>query len=132
MRGHCYDGLVGIAGCDKCLPGIMMAMLRLNVPSVFLYGGSILQENLKIKVSIQDVFEAVGEFNSNKIDEKRLCALEKWHVLQQVCGGQFTANTMACVAEAIGLALPGSSSPPASYESRDKFAFESGEIIMDL
>ncbi len=134
MRGHCYDGLVGIAGCDKSLPGIMMAMLRLNVPSVFLYGGSILPGKFEDKeVSIQDVFEAVGEFNSNKIDEKRLCALEKVACPSAgSCGGQFTANTMACVAEAIGLALPGSSSPPASYESRDKFAFESGEVIMDL
>ena len=134
MRGHCYDGLVGIAGCDKSLPGIMMAMLRLNVPSVFLYGGSILPGKFEDKeVSIQDVFEAVGEFDSNKIDEKRLCALEKVACPSAgSCGGQFTANTMACVAEAIGLALPGSSSPPASYESRDKFAFESGEVIMNL
>ncbi len=134
MRGHCYDGLVGIAGCDKSLPGIMMAMLRLNVPSVFLYGGSILPGKFEDKeVSIQDVFEAVGEFNSNKIDEKHLCALEKVACPSAgSCGGQFTANTMACVAEAIGLALPGSSSPPASYESRDKFAFKSGEVIMDL
>ncbi len=134
MRGHCYDGLVGIAGCDKSLPGIMMAMLRLNVPSVFLYGGSILPGKFEDKeVSIQDVFEAVGEFNSNKIDEKHLCALEKVACPSAgSCGGQFTANTMACVAEAIGLALPGSSSPPASYESRDKFALKSGEVIMDL
>lgn len=134
MRGHCYDGLVGIAGCDKSLPGIMMAMLRLNVPSVFLYGGSILPGKFKNKeVSIQDVFEAVGEFNSKKIDEKYLCDLEKVACPSAgSCGGQFTANTMACVAEAIGLALPGSSSPPASYESRDKFAVESGKIVMNL
>ncbi len=134
MRGHCYDGLVGIAGCDKSLPGIMMAMLRLNVPSVFLYGGSILPGKYKEKeVSIQDVFEAVGEFNANKINEKELCELEKVACPSAgSCGGQFTANTMACVAEAIGLALPGSSSPPATYESRDEFAVESGKTIMKL
>jgi len=134
MRGHCYDGLVGIAGCDKSLPGIMMAMLRLNVPSVFLYGGSILPGKHKNKeVTVQDVFEAVGEFDSNKITEDELCDLEKVACPSAgSCGGQFTANTMACVAEAIGLALPGSSSTPAPYESRDKFAYDSGIKVMDL
>ena len=128
IRGHCYDGLVGIAGCDKSLPGIMMAMLRLNIPSVFLYGGSILPGKYKNKeVTVQDVFEAVGEFDSNKISENELCALEKVACPSAgSCGGQFTANTMACVAEAIGLALPGSSSTPAPFESRDKFAYDSG------
>ena len=134
MRGHCYDGLVGIAGCDKSLPGIMMAMLRLNVPAVFLYGGSILPGKHKNKeVTVQDVFEAVGEFNSNKITEDELCDLEKVACPSAgSCGGQFTANTMACVAEAIGLALPGSSSTPAPYESRDRFAYDSGVKVMDL
>ncbi len=134
MRGHCYDGLVGIAGCDKSLPGIMMAMLRLNVPAVFLYGGSILPGKHKNKeVTVQDVFEAVGEFDSNKITEDELCDLEKVACPSAgSCGGQFTANTMACVAEAIGLALPGSSSTPAPYESRDKFAYDSGIKVMDL
>ncbi len=134
MRGHCYDGLVGIAGCDKSLPGIMMAMLRLNVPAVFLYGGSILPGKHKNKeVTVQDVFEAVGEFDSNKITEVELCELEKVACPSAgSCGGQFTANTMACVAEAIGLALPGSSSTPAPYESRDKFAYDSGIKVMDL
>ena len=134
MRGHCYDGLVGIAGCDKSLPGIMMAMLRLNVPSVFLYGGSILPGKHKNKeVTVQDVFEAVGEFDSNKITEDELCDLEKVACPSAgSCGGQFTANTMACVAEAIGLALPGSSSTPAPYESRDRFAYDSGVKVMDL
>ena len=134
IRGHCYDGLVGIAGCDKSLPGIMMAMLRLNVPSVFLYGGSILPGKYKNKeVTVQDVFEAVGEYDSNKISEKELCSLEKVACPSAgSCGGQFTANTMACVAEAIGLALPGSSSTPAPYESRDKFAYESGKQVMNL
>jgi len=134
MRGHCYDGLVGIAGCDKSLPGIMMAMLRLNVPAVFLYGGSILPGKHKNKeVTVQDVFEAVGEFDSNKITEDELCDLEKVACPSAgSCGGQFTANTMACVAEAIGLALPGSSSTPAPYESRDRFAYDSGVKVMDL
>ena len=105
MRGHCYDGLVGIAGCDKSLPGIMMAMLRLNVPAVFLYGGSILPGKHKNKeVTVQDVFEAVGEFDSNKITEVELCELEKVACPSAgSCGGQFTANTMACVAEALSL-----------------------------
>ena len=107
IRGHCYDGLVGIAGCDKSLPGLMMAMLRLNIPSVFLYGGSILPGTYKNKdVTVQDVFEAVGEFDANKITEKELCELEKVACPSAgSCGGQFTANTMACVAEAIGLAI---------------------------
>ncbi len=134
IRGHCYDGLVGIAGCDKSLPGLMMAMLRLNVPSVFLYGGSILPGTYKDKlVTVQDVFEAVGEFDAKKISENDLCELEKVACPSAgSCGGQFTANTMACVAEAIGLALPGSSSIPAPYEFRDKFAFDSGAIVMKL
>ncbi len=134
IRGHCYDGLVGIAGCDKSLPGLMMAMLRLNVPSVFLYGGSILPGKYKGKeVTVQDVFEAVGKFDSEKITENELCELEKVACPSAgSCGGQFTANTMACVAEAIGLALPGSSSTPAPYESRDSYAFDSGFTVMEL
>jgi dihydroxy-acid dehydratase len=134
MRGHCYDGLVGIAGCDKSLPGIMMAMLRLNVPSVFLYGGSILPGIYQNKeVTVQDVFEAVGEFDSKKISEEELCDLEKVACPSAgSCGGQFTANTMACVAEALGLALPGSSSTPAPFESRDIFAYSSGKTVMEL
>ena len=134
MRGHCYDGLVGIAGCDKSLPGIMMSMLRLNVPSVFLYGGSILPGNFKGKeVTVQDVFEAVGEYDANKITEEELKCLEKVACPSAgSCGGQFTANTMACVAEAIGLSILGSSSTPAPFESRDEFAYKSGEVVMQL
>ena len=134
MRGHCYDGLVGIAGCDKSLPGIMMAMLRLNVPSVFLYGGSILPGKFKNKdVTVQDVFEAVGEFDAKKITSEELLCLEKVACPSAgSCGGQFTANTMACVAEAIGLSIPGSTSTPAPYESRDKDAYHAGKIIMKL
>ena len=134
VRGHCYDGIVGLAGCDKSLPGIMMAMLRLNVPSVFLYGGSILPGRYKDKdVSVQDVFEAVGKLSAKKISENELNDLEKVACPSAgSCGGQFTANTMACVSEAIGLALPGSSSTPAPYESRDEYAFKSGEQVVEL
>jgi dihydroxy-acid dehydratase len=134
MRGHCYDALVGLAGCDKSLPGLMMAMVRLNVPSVFMYGGSILPGKYKGKqVTVVDVFEGVGKFSAGKMTEEEL------HELEQVacpsagsCGGQFTANTMACVSEAIGLALPGSAGAPAPYESRDAFAFESGQAVIQL
>ncbi|MBN8543586.1 MAG: dihydroxy-acid dehydratase [Alphaproteobacteria bacterium] len=134
MRGHCYDALVGLAGCDKSLPGLMMAMIRLNVPSVFIYGGTILPGQHKGKdVTVVDVFEGVGKHASGKMSGEEL------HELEQVacpsggsCGGQFTANTMACVSEAIGLALPGSAGAPAPYESRDAFCFDSGHAIMNL
>ena len=134
MRGHCYDALVGIAGCDKSLPGIMMAMLRLNVPSVFLYGGSILPGKFKgHDVTVVDVFEGVGMHSAGRMTDAEL------HELECVacpsagsCGGQFTANTMACVSEAIGLALPGSAGAPAPYESRDAYAVESGKAVMNL
>ncbi len=134
MRGHCYDALVGVAGCDKSLPGMMMAMLRLNVPSVFIYGGSILPGSYKGKdVTVVDVFEAVGEFSAGKISEEDLYELECVACPSAgSCGGQFTANTMACVSEAIGLALPYSAGPPAPDESRDKYAFDSGKSVMDL
>ena len=134
MRGHCYDALVGVAGCDKSLPGMMMAMLRLNVPSVFIYGGSILPGSYKGKdVTVVDVFEAVGEFSAGKISEEDLYELECVACPSAgSCGGQFTANTMACVSEAIGLALPYSAGPPAPDESRDKYAFSSGKAVMDL
>ena len=134
MRGHCYDALVGLAGCDKSLPGLMMVMLRLNVPSVFIYGGSILPGNYKGKdVTIADVFEGVGKHTTGQITEKDLFELESVACPSGgSCGGQFTANTMACVSEAIGLALPGSAGTPAVYESRDKFAVLSGEAVMNL
>ncbi len=134
MRGHCYDALVGLAGCDKSLPGMMMAMVRLNVASVFIYGGSILPGRYKGRdVTVQDVFEAVGHHSAGKMSDAEL------HDLECVacpsagsCGGQFTANTMACVAEAIGLALPGSSGAPAPYESRDALCEASGRAVMNL
>ena len=134
MRGHCYDALVGLAGCDKSLPGMMMAMLRLNVPSVFLYGGTIMPGRFHGKdVTVVDVFEAVGKHSAGSMDAKDL------HELECVacpgagaCGGQFTANTMACVSEAIGLALPSSAGPPAEMTSRDEYAHRAGEVVMSL
>ena len=134
MRGHCYDALVGLAGCDKSLPGLMMVMLRLNVPAVFIYGGSILPGRFKGKdVTIVDVFEGVGKYSTGSMSKKDLDELESLACPSAgSCGGQFTANTMACVSEAIGLALPGSAGTPAVYESRDKFAALSGEAVMNL
>ncbi len=134
MRGHCYDALVGLAGCDKSLPGMMMAMVRLNVPSVFIYGGSILPGRFQGKdVTVQDVFEAVGRHQAGANSDEELTALEKVACPSAgACGGQFTANTMACVSEAIGLALPNSSGAPAPYESRDAYGTASGEAVMNL
>ena len=134
MRGHCYDALVGLAGCDKSLPGMMMAMVRLNVPSVFLYGGSILPGTFKGRdVTVQDLFEAVGQHAVGNISDEDLHTLECMACPSAgSCGAQFTANTMACVSEAIGLALPGSAGAPAPYEIRDTFAHKSGEAIMEL
>ncbi len=134
MRGHCYDALVGLAGCDKSLPGLMMAMLRLNVPSVFMYGGSILPGRFKGRdVTIGDVFEGVGAHNVGKLSDEELHELECAACPSAgSCGGLFTANTMACVSEAIGLALPGSAGAPAPYDSRDAYAEASGEAVMEL
>jgi len=134
MRGHCYDALVGLAGCDKSLPGLMMAMVRLNVPAVFMYGGSILPGRFQNKdVTIVDVFEAVGRHAAGTMSDEDLHTLELAACPSGgSCGGQFTANTMACVSEAIGLALPGSAGAPAPYESRDQYAEKSGEAVMRL
>ena len=134
MRGHCYDAMVTLAGCDKSLPGMMMVMVRLNVPSIFMYGGSILPGRFKGRdVTVQDVFEAVGAHSAGEMSDEDL------HLMECVacpsagsCGGQFTANTMACVSEAIGLAVPGSAGAPAPYESRDAYAEASGQMVMDL
>ncbi len=134
MRGHCYDALVGLAGCDKSLPGMMMAMCRLNVPSVFIYGGSILPGVFRGRpVTVQDVFEAVGKHSVGAMSDEELNELE--HVAcpsAGSCGAQFTANTMATVAEAIGLALPYSCGAPAPYEMRDQLCFAAGEAVMNL
>ncbi|HQT64678.1 MAG: dihydroxy-acid dehydratase [Acidocella sp. 20-57-95] len=134
MRGHAYDALVGVAGCDKSLPGMMMSMLRLNVPSVFMYGGSILPGRFQGRdVTVVDVFEAVGQHAAGKMSDEDLYKLECVACPSAgACGGQFTANTMAMVSEAIGLALPGSAGAPAPYEDRDRFAVLSGHAVMNL
>ncbi len=134
MRGHSYDALIGLAGCDKSLPGMMMAMLRLNVPSVFIYGGSILPGNFRGRqVSVQDLFEAVGMVSVGKMSTDDLDELEQVACPSAGAGGaQFTANTMATVSEAIGLALPYSAGAPAPYEIRDRFCMAAGEKIMEL
>jgi dihydroxy-acid dehydratase len=134
VRGHGYDALVGLAGCDKSLPGMMMAMVRLNVPSVFIYGGSILPGKFEGRdVTVQDVFEAVGREQAGNLSACELEKLEKVACPSAgACGGQFTANTMACVSEAIGLALLNSSGAPAPYESRDQFCEASGRSVMEL
>ena len=134
IRGHSYDALVGIAGCDKSLPGMMMAMCRLNVPSIFIYGGSILPGTFRGKpVTVQDVFEAVGKHSVGAMSVEDLEELEQVACPSAgACGAQFTANTMATVSEAIGLALPYSAGAPAPYEFRDRFCMTAGEMIMDL
>ena len=134
VRGHCYDALVGLAGCDKSLPGLMMAMVRLNIPSVFIYGGSILPGRFNGKdVTVVDVFEGVGKYSSGKMTAHALRKLElKACPSSGACGGQFTANTMACVSEAIGLALPYSAGTPAPFTKRDKYALDSGKAVMNL
>ncbi len=134
VRGHCYDGLVGLAGCDKSLPGLMMSMVRLNVPSVFIYGGSILPGQYMGKdVTIVDVFEAVGKHAAGTISDNDLKEIEQVACPSAgSCGGQFTANTMACISEALGLALTNSAMTPAIYEERDKYGIESGKAVMKL
>lgn len=134
MRGHCYDALVGLAGCDKSLPGMMMAMIRLNVPSIFMYGGSILPGKFRgSDVTIIDVFEGVGKHATGEFSDEDLHEMECVACPSAgACGGQFTANTMACVSEAIGLALPGSAGAPAPYTTRDEYAAASGRAVMEL
>ena len=134
VRGHCYDALLAFAGCDKSLPGMMMAMLRLNVPSIFVYGGSILPGRYQDRdVTVVDVFEIVGKYAAGA------CPIEEVHALEKAacpghgaCGGQYTANTMACVAEAIGLSLPNSNMVPAPYSTRDQVAHAAGVQVMTL
>src|SRR5438034_8548765 len=134
MRGHSYDALIGLAGCDKSLPGMMMAMCRLNVPSIFIYGGSILPGTFKGKpVTVQDVFEAVGKHSVGDMSDEDLATLEQVACPSAgACGAQFTANTMATVSEAIGLALPYSAGAPAPYEIRDAFCMTAGEQVVEL
>jgi dihydroxy-acid dehydratase len=132
MRAHQYDGFVGIAGCDKSLPGIMMAMARLNLPSAFVYGGTIMPGVVDGKdVTIQDVFEAVGAFESGRISLDDLTRVEDASCPGAgSCGGLYTANTMACMSEALGLALPGSATPPAVDGRRAQFVFETGRSVL--
>jgi dihydroxy-acid dehydratase len=134
MRGHGYDALIGLAGCDKSLPGMMMAMVRMNVPSIFIYGGSILPGSWKGQpITVQDMFEAVGRNSVGDLSDEDLDAMEQIACPSAgACGAQFTANTMATVSEAIGLALPYSAGAPAPYEIRDKFCALAGEKIMEL
>ncbi len=134
MRGHCYDALVGLAGCDKSLPGMMMAMLRLNVPSVFMYGGSIMPGHFHGKdVTVIDVFEAVGKHATGEMSDAELAELESLACPGEgACGGQYTANTMACISEVIGLALPHSAGAPAPDHARDHWAVESGKAVVEL
>jgi dihydroxy-acid dehydratase len=134
MRGHAYDALVGLAGCDKSLPGMMMAMLRLNVPAVFMYGGSILPGRYKGRdITVVDMFEAVGKHTAGDMTDEELHEMECVACPSAgACGGQFTANTMAMVSEAIGLAMPGSAGAPAPYEDRDRYAVESGRAVVEL
>ena len=134
VRGHSYDALIGLAGCDKSLPGMMMAMVRLNVPSIFIYGGSILPGNFRgQQVTVQDMFEAVGKHSVGEMSDADLDEIERVACPSAgACGAQFTANTMATVSEAIGLALPYSAGAPAPYEIRDAFCMTAGEKVMDL
>jgi dihydroxy-acid dehydratase len=134
IRGHSYDALVGLAGCDKSLPGMMMAMCRLNVPSIFIYGGSILPGNFRgQQVTVQDMFEAVGKHSVGEMSDADLDEIERVACPSAgACGAQFTANTMATVSEAIGLALPYSAGAPAPYEIRDSFCATAGEKVMEL
>ena len=134
VRGHCYDAIVGFAGCDKSLPGMMMSMLRLNVPSIFVYGGSILPGRYEGRdLTVQDVFEVVGRYSSGACPLSELTAIEKAACPGHgACGGQYTANTMACVGEAIGLSLPNSNMTPAPYKSREEIAVAAGKQVMEL
>jgi len=134
VRAHQYDGLVGIAGCDKSLPGTMMAMARLNIPSIFIYGGTIMPGMFEGKaLTIQDVYEAVGAFDAGQISLESLKNIENYACPSAgSCGGMFTANTMASISEALGIALPGSASPPAEDERREKMCYDTGKAAQKL
>jgi dihydroxy-acid dehydratase len=134
VLAHGYDGLVGIAGCDKSLPGALMAMARLNVPSVFLYGGTIMPGQFQGRdVTIQDVFEAVGAVQAGRMTEEELYELEcKACPGEGSCGGMYTANTMACASEALGMALPYSASIPAAAPEREDVCRRTGETALRL
>ena len=134
VRAHQYDALVGIAGCDKSLPGTMMAMARLNIPSVFVYGGTIMPGILdERELTVVDVYEAVGQYDAGKISIEELKKIEDNACPNAgSCGGMFTANTMASISEIIGLALPGSASPPAENDRREKIVYDTGKACVNL
>ena len=134
VRAHKYDGVVGIGGCDKSLPGTLMAMARLNLPSIFVYGGTIMPGSWDGKqVTVQDVFEGVGMFETGKITLQELISLENVACPSAgSCAGMYTANTMASIGEAIGMSLPGSASPPAESDRRQEICHSSGKAIMNL
>src|SRR6266540_1437317 len=134
MRAHQYDGLVGISGCDKSLPGTMMGMARMNLPSIFVYGGTILPGTWDGKsVTVQDVYEAVGAFDAGKLTLEELRSLENSACPSAgSCGGMYTANTMACVSEALGISLPGSAGPPAESERRIQICYDTGKQLSML
>jgi len=134
MRAHQYDGIVGIGGCDKSNPGTLMAMARLNLPSIYVYGGANMPGNWHGKqVTIEDVFEGVGTYQTGKLSLEELVSLENVACPSVgSCAGMYTANTMGAVGEAIGMSLPGSASPPAESERKKQVCFDSGKAIMNL
>jgi dihydroxy-acid dehydratase len=134
VRAHQYDAIVGISGCDKSLPGTLMGMGRLNLPSIFVYGGTIMPGVWNGKqVTVQDVYEAVGAFDAGKITFEELISLENVACPSAgSCAGMYTANTMASISEAIGMSLPGSASPPAESEKRHEVCYNTGKAIMSL
>src|SRR5437773_8734476 len=134
MHADGYDAIVGLAGCDKSLPGMLMVMARMNLPAVFVYGGTILPGKFKGKdITVQEVYEAIGANAAGKMSDEDLYEIEcNACPSAGSCGGQFTANTMACVAEAIGMALPGSGSPPAVDTDRDRYCVQAGKQVMTL
>lgn len=134
VRAHQYDGVVGISGCDKSLPGTLMGMGRLNLPSVFVYGGTIMPGVWNGKqVTVQDVYEAVGTYDAGKMTLQELLSLEDVACpTAGSCAGMYTANTMASISEAIGMSLPGSASPPAESEKRHEICYNTGKAIIIL
>ena len=134
VRAHQYDGVVGISGCDKSLPGTLMGMGRLNLPAVFVYGGTIMPGVWNGKqVTVQDVYEAVGAYDAGKMTLQELTSLENVACpTAGSCAGMYTANTMASISEALGMSLPGSASPPAESERRHEICYNTGKAVMNL
>jgi dihydroxy-acid dehydratase len=134
VRGHLLDGFVGISGCDKTIPAMVMAMARLNLPSVMLYGGSIAYGEYKgRRLTIQEVFEAIGAFNAKKIDAKELNEIESRACPGAgACGGQFTANTMSTAFEMLGVSPMGWNGIPATDPRKEEVAFDTGKLMMDI